>query len=277
MRYKTFVGTATPPDGVIYAGDLNAIQDLYAAKSDFAQGIDLNTLRVGSSDLQLLKYGAGEFRMTGSLRTDGIIRPGNGIGFSDGSVQLTAAPGPLLTVPQFLAADPTVTPIVDVTDSLTAPTWVWRLRYSAGISDSYKWLFVGGSDYWAANGILNSPSGSYQDHVGGDWTTFLAGDYDGGNYANAGESADAQLYTDIHKTSGSGTMDTLMHGQISITAGKSNNNGPFVGFSLSAGRWKASGLSRGAVLKTQSFGAPGTGLNAQDSRIWGRPRRVSQA
>lgn len=30
-------------------------------------------------------------------------------------------------------------------DSLTAPTYAWRFRYVASISDAYKWLFVGGS------------------------------------------------------------------------------------------------------------------------------------
>ena len=30
-------------------------------------------------------------------------------------------------------------------DSLTAPTYQWRFRYCAGITDAYKWVFVGGS------------------------------------------------------------------------------------------------------------------------------------
>lgn len=30
-------------------------------------------------------------------------------------------------------------------DSTTAPTYAWRFRYVSGISDAYKWLFIGGS------------------------------------------------------------------------------------------------------------------------------------
>lgn len=32
-----------------------------------------------------------------------------------------------------------------LTDSVTAPTWAWHLRYDAGIADAHKWVFVGGS------------------------------------------------------------------------------------------------------------------------------------
>ena len=32
-------------------------------------------------------------------------------------------------------------------DSLTAPTYQWRFRYVAGISDAYKWVFIGGSAF----------------------------------------------------------------------------------------------------------------------------------
>jgi hypothetical protein len=32
-------------------------------------------------------------------------------------------------------------------DSLTAPTYQWRFRYTAGITDAYKWVFIGGSSF----------------------------------------------------------------------------------------------------------------------------------
>jgi hypothetical protein len=84
-RVKTFLATGLAPDGRLYAGDLNAIEDAAAALSDFAQTLDLGTLRVGQSDLQLLRYGGGagsiasEARLTGDLRTDGILRPLGGM------------------------------------------------------------------------------------------------------------------------------------------------------------------------------------------------------
>lgn len=73
-RVKTFNATGIATDGRLYSGDLNLIQDHYADLANFAQTVDLATLRVGDSSLQLLKYGAAEFRMTGALRTDKIIR-----------------------------------------------------------------------------------------------------------------------------------------------------------------------------------------------------------
>jgi hypothetical protein len=59
---------------VLYAGDLNAIQDGAAAQADFTQTIDLGTLRIGETGLQFLHYGTNEARLTGALRTDGILR-----------------------------------------------------------------------------------------------------------------------------------------------------------------------------------------------------------
>lgn len=73
-RYKTFDATAIPLSGVLYAGDLNAIQDGAAAQADFSQTIDLGTVRIGETGLQLTRYGTNEVRLTGALRTDGILR-----------------------------------------------------------------------------------------------------------------------------------------------------------------------------------------------------------
>lgn len=79
-RVKDFQATGIAPLGKLYAGDLNAMQDAAAAQSDFAQTIDLGTVRLGQSDLQLFRYGAGlgsvvsEARLSGSLRIDGIFR-----------------------------------------------------------------------------------------------------------------------------------------------------------------------------------------------------------
>lgn len=79
-RVKSFASTGVPPDGKLYAGDLNAMQDHFADASNFAQTVDVNILRFGQTDLQWLRYGAGaggivsEARLTGSMRADGIIR-----------------------------------------------------------------------------------------------------------------------------------------------------------------------------------------------------------
>jgi microcystin-dependent protein len=58
---------------------LNAIQDRFADLSNFSQTVDVNAIRIGASDLQLVNYGAGEARVTGALRTDGLLRGLGGV------------------------------------------------------------------------------------------------------------------------------------------------------------------------------------------------------
>jgi hypothetical protein len=58
----------------LYAGDLNLMQDLAAALTDLVQVISTGSLKVGEDQLQLLRYGALEARLTGALRVDGIVR-----------------------------------------------------------------------------------------------------------------------------------------------------------------------------------------------------------
>ena len=50
------------------------MQDLAAAQADFLQTIDLAVIRIGETGLSLLRFGSGEARLTGALRTDGILR-----------------------------------------------------------------------------------------------------------------------------------------------------------------------------------------------------------
>lgn len=78
-RFKTFQATGLAPNGRLYAGDLNAIQDRYADIINFAQTFGAGVIEVGDAGLQIVKYGTGELRMTGALRADGIIRALGGI------------------------------------------------------------------------------------------------------------------------------------------------------------------------------------------------------
>jgi len=73
-RFKDFNATGIAPDGRLYAGDLNLMQDLVAALSDFAQTIDANVLRVGDSTLTLSKFGTDELWFSKMLRVTGILR-----------------------------------------------------------------------------------------------------------------------------------------------------------------------------------------------------------
>jgi len=79
QRLFTKDATGVAPDGRWYAGDVNALQDAVAAASDFTQTVDVSTLRVGSTDLLIVKYGTGELRVSGALRTDGILRALGGL------------------------------------------------------------------------------------------------------------------------------------------------------------------------------------------------------
>jgi len=78
-RVKTFVATGLATAGRLYAGDLNQIQDAVAAYSDYSQRVDVATLGIGETALALLRYGTGEARLTGALRTDGVLRGLGGV------------------------------------------------------------------------------------------------------------------------------------------------------------------------------------------------------
>ena len=73
-RFKVFESTGLAPNGRLYAGDLNQIQDSYADQSNLSQEIGVAALTVGETSLKMIRYGPGEARVTGAMRTDGIFR-----------------------------------------------------------------------------------------------------------------------------------------------------------------------------------------------------------
>jgi microcystin-dependent protein len=73
-RYKDFDATGIAPGGRLYAGDLNGIQDLKADRYNLAENLGTASLAVGEAGLILSRYGAGEARISGALRADGIVR-----------------------------------------------------------------------------------------------------------------------------------------------------------------------------------------------------------
>ena len=78
-RIKVFESTGLAPNGRLYAGDLNGIQDQYSDQSNFSQHIDAGVYGIGESTLQLLRYGPGEARLSGAFRIDGIFRALGGL------------------------------------------------------------------------------------------------------------------------------------------------------------------------------------------------------
>jgi hypothetical protein len=80
---------------------------------------------------------------------------------------------PLVTT---LPASPFDGQTVDFTDSLTTPSWVWRLRYVAAAPSS-KWKFVGGAPLMGEVLTSFSPGTSYQSDGGPSLTIPVAGYY----------------------------------------------------------------------------------------------------
>jgi len=78
-RVKTFDSTGLATSGRLYAGDLNAIQDQYADLYNLAQAVGVSVIAVGEAGLQITRYGVGEMRITGAVRTDGILRALGGL------------------------------------------------------------------------------------------------------------------------------------------------------------------------------------------------------
>jgi len=73
-RFKVFESTGLAPNGRLYAGDLNQMQDVYSDQSNYSQQVDAAAFSVGESGLKMIRYGPGEARITGALRVDGIFR-----------------------------------------------------------------------------------------------------------------------------------------------------------------------------------------------------------
>lgn len=71
---KVFDSTGIAPNGKLFAGDLNALAAAAAAQADFAQTIDLSTLRIGEAGLTISRIGSLEAQLSGDLRVTKIVR-----------------------------------------------------------------------------------------------------------------------------------------------------------------------------------------------------------
>ena len=78
-RAKTFDATGIAPGGRLFAGDLNLIQDVVAAMTDYTQNVGVQTLLVGDSSLIFAKFGTGEISLSANFRTSGIARGLGGV------------------------------------------------------------------------------------------------------------------------------------------------------------------------------------------------------
>jgi len=177
-----------------------------------------------------------------------------------------AAPSATLTYTTTLPGSPTDGQEVVLVDSLTAPTYIWRLRYNAGSASTYKWEFIGGSEKVVA----------------ADAAAACAGD-------SLGNSSPVLSYTIPY----AGDWDITVGGLVNITSGFSNAGYP--GFSYSVGataadfqwgvsghyfiatgsatkRWDAIAASTVVTHKNQKY--VGTGGDIYRRRLHFRPVRI---
>jgi hypothetical protein len=131
QRFKNFNATGIAPDGRLYAGDLNLLEDLAAAASDFTQTVDAGTFRVGDSSLSLTKYGAGELSLSSMLRISGIVR------------MLGGFIGPVMTTAQRDALGAGLAPTgLGIFNSTTN-----RYEFNSGTDGARAWLPLGARIY----------------------------------------------------------------------------------------------------------------------------------
>lgn len=73
---------------------------------------------------------------------------------ADQATSWSTIAAPTVPVGTTLPASPANGDEAILVDSLTVPTYAWRFKYSTGVSDSNKWLFIGGAP------IVTSGNGS---------------------------------------------------------------------------------------------------------------------
>lgn len=159
----------------------------------------------------------------GVLKTDGIFN-------AVGGLQVNGVPvGGSVGIGTSLPGSPTDGQEYILVDSLTAPTYAWRFRYTASISDSYKWVFIGGAPVTSA---INTEAASSQttladlaSTVGPDITCPRAGHYflqwgfvarNGNTYMSYAEPCNGAGNTNI-------TVGSLIAG-MNVTGGGTGNN-----------------------------------------------------
>ena len=165
IRVKSFDATGVAPNGRLFAGDLNAIQDAAAGLSDFTQTIDTSALRVGDSTIQFIKHAPSESRITAALRTDGIVR---GLGGLFAGTFTTA---------QRDAITAGLRPF----GLLILNTTTGQLEINLGSDAVPTWRPVGGGAWTTGDYKISTQNADHADPAGGFWrlcdgTAFPAGD-----------------------------------------------------------------------------------------------------
>ena len=113
-----------------------------------------------------------------------------------------------------------------LTDSLTAPTWVWEFRYNAGSGSVYKWEAIGAAiprrTASAAFQAIGGTANVWQFLSGPQLVAPRAGEYRieqmAGIY-HSGGSGSPIVYTNFDRASAPTVPSALAHGQVALPVG----------------------------------------------------------
>ena len=149
-------------------------------------------------------------------------------------------------------------------DSLTAPTYAWRFRYVASITDAYKWVSVGGAEKFASVDTAETTASTTAADlatVGPSFTVPRSGIYDVMVVANMTNNA-----------AGVFTIVCLKEGAAAAT----DQNSMFIGANLyvEGGTTVQRTLNAGELLKMQYRATGGTATYSR-RRMTIRPLRVA--
>jgi hypothetical protein len=174
-RLKTYDATGIAPNGRLYAGDLNLLQDTVAALQDYAQALAVGSLAIGAADTTLTHFGAQEMAVSGLMRVLGIFRAQSGL--LSGSYTTTARDA-IVSPPYGL-----------VILNSTLNTYQWN----SGTPSVPVWTGLGGGGFLPPGTLAARPAAG----AGNAGQMYLANDQNGGTLYGSTGAAWVQLAAGI--------------------------------------------------------------------------------
>lgn len=169
--------------------------------------------------------------------------------------------GDVVSVVTSLPGSPSNGDEVILVDSLTAPTYAWRLIYLSGISDANKWLFIGGVPLLSeVTGAIGQGGGSGQ------------GDLSGGPSVSIPRAGVYDIEFGAHMGMNNGNAITyLVVNGVTISQQAESTSGSGSAWSLA--RYTAA--SAGLVAKLQYSNAASSSATFEQRKIVIRPVRIA--
>lgn len=180
-----------------------------------------------------------------------------------------ATPSTVIAIGTTLPASPTDGQEAILVDSLTLPTYQWRFRYTASITDAYKWVYLGGTPI--LNEVVTTESTASNTYanlgtVGPSVTVPRAGVYavEIGCIGQPGAAATGYMSFDIGATA-------AVDADAAVIAVTSSVNNPWRGQ-----RWREATMAAAATALTAKYhttGGVGFTFSYRFMRV--TPKRVS--